>query len=513
MIHFPHDRTIVAAFDGTNIPMKSADGSTWTQLGIDPPASAPTAANLSGGSLVSGQEYEFSYAYRDSVLGHTGNESEAVSHTPSGTNLSVRLTLDGSDDPQVDTLVVYARNKTAGESVRRQVGTVANPGGGSTATFDVTAPNWETGDEAPTDHTVAVPMRFGVVWRNRWWGVDATQGNRLRFTQIFQPQSWPGLFFIDIPFERGDAIRALVTLGDTLVVFGSVKVFLIIGQTSLDFEVRPSAGAVTGALGPRAVAVIEQGILHASAAGVHVFDGASDRLLSDEINPAWQDAMQRSDADDLAQVALLYHDPRKEVHVAVPRLYPLSTPGEWILDLTRTRLQESPAWTSTTRAIGGYISWDGAESDAGDRGRVFSWGRETGELFEEVTGTDADGEDLVAEYEGPAMIPAPFRTTRFLDVYGEYRPAAGTFGLTVAVDEADVATITIDIGGTLPIYGVATYGRATYGGASRRQFRTNLPLAAEGRSVTLKARYTGRGVFKLYSAAIGIVPEAAIRGI
>ena len=37
---------------------------------------------------------------------------------------------------------------------------------------------------------VAPAMKFAVPWKNRWWGVDATVGNRLWFTQIFEPQSW-----------------------------------------------------------------------------------------------------------------------------------------------------------------------------------------------------------------------------------------------------------------------------------------------------------------------------------
>lgn len=35
---FPFDSEIVAAFDGVNVPKKSEDGTTWTQLGISPPS-------------------------------------------------------------------------------------------------------------------------------------------------------------------------------------------------------------------------------------------------------------------------------------------------------------------------------------------------------------------------------------------------------------------------------------------------------------------------------------------
>jgi hypothetical protein len=54
--------------------------------------------------------------------------------------------------------------------------------------------------------------------------------NRLHFTQIFEPQSWPDDFTIDIPFEHGDDIAAILPLGDTLLVFGQSKIFLISGR-------------------------------------------------------------------------------------------------------------------------------------------------------------------------------------------------------------------------------------------------------------------------------------------
>jgi hypothetical protein len=126
----------------------------------------------------------------------------------------VTLTLTKHPDAQVDTLVVYARDVTAGETVRR-IGTVANPAG-ATTTYAVTTNTWGSGTEAPTDHTVPQVMSFAVIWKNRWWGRDAVVKNRMRFTQIFEAQSWPADFTIDIPFERGDDIAAILPLGDTL---------------------------------------------------------------------------------------------------------------------------------------------------------------------------------------------------------------------------------------------------------------------------------------------------------
>ena len=52
------------------------------------------------------------------------------------------------------------------------------------------------------------------------------------FTQLFQPQSWPSSYYIDIPFERGDAIQALVPLGDSLLVFGKLANAAVASRTT-----------------------------------------------------------------------------------------------------------------------------------------------------------------------------------------------------------------------------------------------------------------------------------------
>jgi hypothetical protein len=513
-IYFVHDRDMVVVLDGSSVSKKSVNGTTWTQLGISAPTVAPTAAVVAGGSLTNLSNYEFSYSFVDDGLVAESDESATVQQAAGGAGLTIRLTVTGPADPQVDTIYIYARDVTAGELIRRKVvGSVANPGSGLTTTFDVTTKNWTTGVEAPTDHDVAPALAFGVLWKNRLWARDAVVKNRLRFSQLFEPQSFPTLFFIDIPFERGDEIAAMVAYGDTLVCFGQAsKPFLIIGQTSLDFEVRPSAAAEAGALGPRAVDVVENGILHAAAEGVYLFDGASDRLLSYDIDPGWKDLVEGATVADLARISLKYHRARKEVRIAVPRLYPYGTAGEWVLDLNRTRLQEEPAWTSTDRTVGGYIHWDGNEASVGDRGRLFSWSDTILKLYEEAVGTTADGSDLVADYEGPTFTTG-LPMARFIELFGEYRPASGAFALEVVVDGVSRFTHSVTINAGVATYGTATYGVDTYGGVGRKPFVTLLPTLAEGRSVFLRSTYAGQGSFSWFSYAMAVITEQLPRGI
>jgi hypothetical protein len=509
-IYFPYDRDLVAVFDGSSVPKKSTDGTTWTQMGITAPTVAPTASAVAGGSLTNGNTYELSYTYTSSALGTESNASATVQQAVAAGNLTVRGSVTASADPQVDGINVYLRDVTGGETVRRKYASYAN----ATTTHDVTSNTWSSAVEEPNDHDVPPALAFGVLWKNRWWARHATVKNRLHFTQIFESQSWPTLYYIDIPFERGDDISAIIAFGDTLVVFGQAsKPFLIIGQTSLDFEVRPSVVAEAGAFGPRAVELIENGIVHAVAEGVYIFDGASDRLLSDDIDPGWRDLVNNSAVvADLHRMAVTYHRARKEIRVAVPRLFPYGTAGEWILDLHRTRLQDTAAWTSTDRTIGGYIHWDGNEATAGDRGRLLSWSDTVGKLYEEAYGTSADGGTLASDYEGPTFVTG-LNTTQFTAIYGEVQPSTGTFGLEIRVDGSSVSTPSIDLGSGLPYYGVASYGVEFYGGKERKAFVKDLPLAAEGRSITVKATYVGTDSFRWFNYAFSHIREALPRGL
>ena len=508
-VFFPYDRTIVAVFDGANRPRKSTGSTTWTRMGIDATTGVSSASSVASGSL-SASEFEFAFSYKDRGTGHESNVSTLVSTRTLGATGAMQLQTPNSSDAQVDAIVIYARNKTAGETVLRKA-TSAAMSTGVSSTLTVTSSAWSANDEAPTNHNPPDNYRWAVFWKNRWWAPDATVGNRLHFTELFQNQSWPTLFYIDIPFEKGDEITATIAQGDTLLVFGQSRVFLIIGQTSLDFEVRPSAGTQAGALGPRAVTVIENGVVHAAAEGVFIFDGATDKLLSHDIEPGWRDLVKNSASTSLELIDVVYHFPYKELRISVPRLYPRATAGEIVLDLNRTREKQEPAWTNTDRTMSGYILWDGDEPVTGNRGRLVSWDSTGGRLYEEATGQTANSSNLVAEYEG-AHLATGMNRARWIDVAGEYEPHSGAFTVEVVVDNLSQGQQSVTIGAGLGQYGSTTYGGGQYAGSGRRRFFKLLPLSAEGRTAWLKTSYSGQEAFRHFTYALGLVPEPSPRG-
>ncbi|MGE0444511.1 MAG: hypothetical protein AB7P99_04730, partial [Vicinamibacterales bacterium] len=311
MTFFPYDRDLVAVFDGVNRPRMSTDGSTWVLMGIDAPAAAPTMSSIAG-SLSSGS-FAVAYTYKHRGTAHESSISpESTIVLTASTGGGLRFTPVASTDGKVDAVVAYARHVLPdGETVLRKAS--SGPVGSA---LDITSSNWVANDPAPTNHGVPpTGLRYGVIWKNRWWALDLMQGNRLWFTELFQPQSWPADYYLDLPLERGDSLTAMQPLGDTLILFGQSGKFAVIGQTSLDFEVRPMTGANSGAYGPRAAAQIEQSVACVAADDIVSNDGASDRSLAFDIQVMVRDLASNIAGATLTRVATVYDALRKEFRV------------------------------------------------------------------------------------------------------------------------------------------------------------------------------------------------------
>lgn len=509
-VHFISDRDLAAAFDGATNAIKSTDLQTWTRLGIAAPAEASTLTSSTGTSDLSTSEFQFVHTYKDRGLSFESDPNSSGSTiTLTSTGSVITLNIKNSTDAQVDAIIIYAKNKTAGETVYRKVSSGVQSGGAS-STFVVNSSAWSANEEAPSTHGAPPLLSFGVSWKNRWWARSAEFPTRIYFSEIFQPQGWPALFFIDLPFQNGEEINAIIPQGDTLLVHGQSQVFLIIGQTSLDFEVRPSLGAQSGAVGPLAVANVEAGVAHASAEGVYIFDGATDRLLSHDLTPGWRNMVDNSPSTAVSGIAMVYDWQQKELRVAVPRVYPTDAPGEWILDLNRTREQEEPAWSHTERPVRQYVFWDGDEPVTGDRGKLQTLPSTAVKLFTENEGMSADGENMTAEYAGPTFA-AGLNRARFTDLHIEYEPHGGNFTAETVVDGISQGQISIPIGAGLAKYGTAVYGTAVYGGTGRRKGYTPLPLSSDGRNVQQKFVYSGQESMAVFTYAIGMIPEVQPR--
>ena len=251
-------------------------------------------------------------------------------------------------------------------------------------------------------------------------------------------------------------------------------------------------------------------MIHASAEGIHIFDGASDRLLSHNIEPAWRDYVANTVGSELQKTPIVYETRRKCVRVAVPRAYPSGVSGEWELNLDRTRAGGKEAWAQTGRAIGGYIHLDGSEGETHRHGELLTWSDANGLLFKESTGASANSSNVTAEYEGPSLALGIHRA-RIIEMHGEYEPNSGNFSIEPVVDGVSQGSYSLSIGAGLSLYGTALYGTGTYGSNARRKWYQIMPLGAEGRTLTLKQTYTGQARFRSFTYSAIVRPETTPR--
>ncbi len=503
MISLVSDGQIVGAFDGVStLSRKSTNGSSWTRLGIAPGVTGPTLSTLSTGGLSSG-EYAVSWTYKDRDLAYESNGPAGSTITLSASSGAINVVIPNSTDAQVEAFIVYARKVSAGETVLRKVSSLAQSSGAN-STLVLTSTAWTTGAEIPTTHTLPPTLSFGTVWKNRWWARDATAPNRLRFSEIFLPQAWPANYYVDIPFEKGDEIRALQPFGDTLLIFGASKIFIVLGTTTTDFEIRPSLGSRDGAFGFRAVCPIDNGIVHAGANGVHWFDGTADTLLSDAIDLEWQRIVVNSPSTSLMQTDMVEDRKTRELRITSPfnttnRSFIV---GEWVMDLSRFRMARDVAWSITNRIINGYLAYDGPETESSAQNLLVSYHNQFTQnpnyvaTNEESTGTTANSSAFQATWVTRALTTGP-HAANWLDFRGEYDASSTPSTLFVQgwIDGSTLASLNVQLSSaaTSSIY------------SQRRQFYTPLPLSRPARSfgVTLSAVAPVR----LSNIDVGFVPE------
>jgi hypothetical protein len=119
---------------------------------------------------------------------------------------------------------------------------------------------------------------------------------------------------------------------------------------------------------------------------------------------------------------------------------------------------------------------------------------------------------MVCDYEGSTHTLGGLIAS-FTEGYVEFQPAGGLFSVEAFVDGLGKGSYTVDIGSGVAVYGTAVYGTSTYAGASRSMKTWPLPLNAEGRTMAVRARYTGSQQFRFFVYSMEMVPEGALSGV
>lgn len=254
--------------NGEDIPYKY-NGADYFRVGIVPPAAEPVPVqSLDPVDIGEGfRRYKYRYVRRTiDLTGALIDYIKSPFSDPSGTdppateppfnNKKMNIPLIASADPQVTHIELYA---TRIVGTHAELGTenyyllerVANANQtysddvGNISTVDIenhpieVSENWDN----PPDG-----LSLFVYYKDRLYGVDQlTNPSVLRYSEIGEPDSWPGDNWQEVRQDDGDVITCIAVRGNSLYIFKKRSVYVITGDpASFPMMEVVTGGEVTG---------------------------------------------------------------------------------------------------------------------------------------------------------------------------------------------------------------------------------------------------------------------------
>lgn len=162
--------------------------------------------------------------------------------------------------------------------------------------------------DGTTDSALAnapATAQFFCYHKEQLFCVPKATPNRLRWSELVNPEDWPGVNYWDVAPGDGDEITNLVKLPDALIVFKKYSTFALYGNTLDDFQL-VQVDSKVGCSGPFA-ACVDQGIIYfIGHDGIYgrTSSGAATNLTKDRIPRLWATV----DKQALSQAAIIAFD-------------------------------------------------------------------------------------------------------------------------------------------------------------------------------------------------------------
>lgn len=161
----------------------------------------------------------------------------------------------------------------------------------------------DTGIEYIIDTELDIPADV-LMHKDRIWTRSSIDGNKLQFSEApGNPSNSPtaeqwyrayrsvNFWYVPRPYN-GSPVTAMKSFQDALTVFTQDKKYIISGYDLGSFTLRESTGS-KGALSGRGVSADENNIFFVSKDGLYVYNGSSDKKISDLIGPLFDACGQK----------------------------------------------------------------------------------------------------------------------------------------------------------------------------------------------------------------------------
>lgn len=204
--------------DGSGIPQKTSDGSTFNNLGIDNPSAAPSVSLGSAGNL--NGTYQYCYTYYN-VNDGTESAPSDYSSEISPSYQQVDIGIVASTDIQVTNIRIYriGGNLTAMSLVEQVDNT-------TTTYTDNLADDSIDGAVLDSFNYNQAPsgLKYLIESNAMFFGAD---GVNLRFTDIAFPNYWSAFNYIPFP----DTITGIGEVANGILVFTDHKTYIVTGTS------------------------------------------------------------------------------------------------------------------------------------------------------------------------------------------------------------------------------------------------------------------------------------------
>lgn len=212
-------RDLAFIFNGTNNFLYN--GTTYRQIGIDGPVTAPQFLGNAAGSLVANGSYLFGYSYYNTQTGAESNVSPISESMVAGADSStagITISLTAGDSTLADKIRIY-RSVPGGNVLFRETEIAI-----SSTSYTSTTLDSGLGTELELDNSrLSTPASFGVINDNRIFAAGFSNNpNRVAYSKVGisgpMPESFQALDFVDCNINDGDRILGLGKAGTTVIV-------------------------------------------------------------------------------------------------------------------------------------------------------------------------------------------------------------------------------------------------------------------------------------------------------
>lgn len=139
------------------------------------------------------------------------------------------------------------------------------------------------GEIAEFDNTPPPPCRIGTVYKNFvFMAGDVANPERIYFSKLGNPFSFPDYHYITVGQDDGDRITALVALSDMLLIFKERHLYLLAGYDTQTFEVKYIAPV--GAVAERSAVAVDDTVYFVGYDGIYATNGMAVQKISFQID-------------------------------------------------------------------------------------------------------------------------------------------------------------------------------------------------------------------------------------